>query len=76
MSVTFNMTFSQIGDCPIVVEASTGGELPCQRDGEGTANAVAVDRLTRKLKVEVSGNRTITTGKLSNLWKTVFFLCV
>ena len=55
-SVTFDMTFSQLGDCPIVVEASTGGELPCQKDGEGKANAVAVDRLTRKLKVEVSCN--------------------
>ena len=52
-AAAFNMTFSELGQCPIAVKASTGGKLPCQRDGEGTANVVAVDRVTRKLKVEV-----------------------
>ena len=52
-AAAFNMTFSELGQCPIAVKASTGGKFPCQRDGEGTANVVAVDRVTRKLKVEV-----------------------
>ena len=44
---------STIGDCPLVVSAKTGGLGVCEREGEEPANVVAVDRVTRKMKVEV-----------------------
>ncbi|XP_065194502.1 C3 and PZP-like alpha-2-macroglobulin domain-containing protein 8 isoform X2 [Sycon ciliatum] len=54
-TVRFNISFNTLGDCPITVIARTGGTQPCMRDGETVANAVAVDRVRRVMKVEPAG---------------------